>query len=54
MRVIVVARSKPPSDQVILLHHGSVLRAGRAEHVLAETGAASMADAFMTLTREAA
>ena len=41
-------------DRVILLHHGSVLRAGRAEHVLVETGAASMADAFMRLTREAA
>jgi ABC-2 type transport system ATP-binding protein len=43
-----------PHDQVILLHRGSVLRTGLAEHVLAEAGAASMADAFMTLTHETA
>jgi ABC-2 type transport system ATP-binding protein len=43
-----------PSDRVILLHQGSILRAGRAEHVLAEVGAVSMAEAFMRLTREAA
>jgi ABC-2 type transport system ATP-binding protein len=42
------------SDQLILLHRGSVLRTGRAAHVLADTGAASMAEAFMMLTREAA
>ena len=42
------------SDQLILLHRGSVLRTSRAGQILADTGAASMADAFMMLTREAA
>jgi hypothetical protein len=39
---------------VVLLHRGSVLRSGRAETILAAAGAASMADAFLALTREAA
>jgi ABC-2 type transport system ATP-binding protein len=43
-----------PRDGLIVLHRGSVLRTGRAGHVLADTGAASMAEAFMMLTREAA
>ena len=42
------------ADQVVLLHHGSVLRASPAEEILAETGATSMAHAFMALTREPA
>jgi ABC-2 type transport system ATP-binding protein len=42
------------SDRVILLHHGSVLRTGRADYVLAGTDATSMAEAFMALTRAAA
>jgi ABC-2 type transport system ATP-binding protein len=39
-------------DRLVLLHRGSVLRAGRAGEVLG--GFANMADAFMALTREAA
>jgi ABC-type Na+ transport system ATPase subunit NatA len=43
-----------PADHVIVLHRGSVLRDDRADVILAETGGATMAEAFMTLTRETA
>jgi ABC-2 type transport system ATP-binding protein len=40
-------------DEVVLLHRGSVLRSSRADTILADAGTASMAEAFMALTREA-
>ena len=41
-------------DALVLLHEGKMLHAGPARELAGRTGAGSLSDAFLTLTREAA
>ena len=41
-----------PADRVVILHRGNVLRDGPPAALIAETGAESLDDAFLMLTRE--